>query len=158
MGSGLIRWNAKLRTVLRYLALAALLFSIGSNAFAQEPDNRIRMYTLSPRVDIVLRDPYGVLLVNDGDEKNPSPRYILAIRKSRKVVDTTDRDVFIQALQEIPKDSRLIRHDSCTVPRSYGLTRKQKSDFERMIRNAGLGMPQSKMRITCYCEKDPAEM
>lgn len=109
------------------------------------------MYTICPGFDIVLEDRYGVLLVNDGDEKTPVPRYILGIQSSRTILDTRDRSEFARALQGIRKGSRVIRYDSCTVPRSYGLTGKQLADFEKMIRDADLIMPRNVARITCYC-------
>jgi hypothetical protein len=66
-----------------------------------------------------LVDAYGVMLINTRDE-NPSPRFIIAIHKSRTLISTSDEKIAAQALKLIPKGSKVRWYDSCSVPRSHG--------------------------------------
>jgi predicted peroxiredoxin len=118
---------------------------------AQAADKPLKMFTIVPGADIVLKDDCGLLLVNDGDEKNPIPRYILAVKQSGTVVDTKNSKDFMKALQAIPKGTKVFAYSSCTVPRSYGLTDKQIEEYYLMIKKAGLQI-QDDPRITCYCD------
>jgi hypothetical protein len=73
-------------------ALATILFTSWATAKEQKP---LIVYRIGD-VPVAMRedDEYGVMLVNDGWEEDPSPRYIVAIAKTRTVVDTKDLEVF----------------------------------------------------------------
>lgn len=101
-------------------ALAAILLPIWTNA--EELDLPV-LYHIEGVVPVEMQagDEYGVMLVNDGGEEDPSPRYIIAIAKTRTVVDTKDLDLFRAVLKRISEGATIFRYDSCTVPRSWGL-------------------------------------
>ena len=119
---------------------------------AEEP--RLKLYTIIPGADVFLQDDYAVMLINDGDSDKPVPRYILAIRSSRTLIDTRDFKIFQTALTQIPKGKLVFIYDSCTVPRSYGLTDAQDAAFYKAIQDAGLRTPgeDGPLRMTCYCK------
>src|SRR5262245_27642567 len=98
----------------------------------------VKLYTIVPGADVILQDAYGVMLINDGDSDKPMPRYILGVRKTGKVIDTRDINVFSKALSGIPKGSILHEYDSCSAPRAFGLTSKQTNAFYRVIKARGL--------------------
>jgi hypothetical protein len=104
----------------------------------------------SAKMPIPLDTAYGIMLANDGDEKKPKPRYIVAFRKARRVVDTHSLLEFKKALSKIPKGTIVSRYDSCTISRSWGLKRAQVAAYERSLRMAGLKISKWP-RITCYC-------
>lgn len=115
-------------------------------------DKPLALFTIMPGADVVLQDEYGVMLVNDGNENKPVPRYILAIRKSCTLVDTRDIEVFRAALGKVPKGTKMNQYDSCTVPRSWGLSDAEIKAFERAITRTGLSVSNEDRRITCYCD------
>ena len=135
-------------------ALLAILFSFGPGGHAQAADDGLLMYTIVPGADVRLQDDYGVMLINEGGEKDPTPRYILAIRKTRTLVDTRDLAVFRLGLATLAKGSTIYQYDSCTVPRSYGLTQAQHDAFYGAIKKAGLKLGEDKEldRLICYCK------
>ena len=96
-------------------------------------------------------DDYGVMLVNDGWEEDPSPRYILAIAKTRTLIDTKDLELFKAMLKRIPKGSTLHSYDSCMVPRSYGLKKGDFDAYETAFKDLGLKISED-ARTTCYCK------
>jgi hypothetical protein len=115
------------------------------------------IYLINGRTPIFLQTEFGVMLVNEGgagdpkgnafERQPPRPRYIIAIRSKRKIIDTTDIVKFKRAIMEIPKGSKIIRYDSCTVSRASHL---DWNEFEDVIRSAGLVLPEDPI-ITCYC-------
>lgn len=111
------------------------------------------MYTILPGAEVRLQDDYGAMLINTGSPDKPIPRYILAIRGSRTLVDTRSIEMFRVGLSQIKKGSQVFIYDSCSVPRWAGLSDKQKNDFSDAIKEAGLIVPENQPeRFTCYCD------
>ncbi len=107
-------------------------------------------------VPLVLKDDYGVMLVNTGNPENPSPLYILGILKEKRVFATRDRTAFEAALKAIPKGSRVQRYDKCTTSFSDGLSGGERVTFDRLVRRSG-GPPEAKSDewdITCTCRSE----
>lgn len=129
------------------LAIAAF----ASLADAKEPKPLILYRIGDVPVEMCQGDEFGVMLVNDGNEDAPSPRYILAILSTRTVIDTKDSELFKTLLKRIPKGSTVFEYVSCTVPRSWGLTDEHLSIFESAFKDSGLIISEVP-RITCYCE------
>ena len=101
---------------------------------------------------VVLQDEYGVMLLNDGWEKDPSPRYIFARLSTRTVLITKDLSEFQHALARIPKGTVIHEYGSCTVPRWHGLTDKHFESYNSVFKKLGLKISENS-RITCYCKK-----
>jgi hypothetical protein len=112
---------------------------------------RVILYTIVPGADVILKDDYGYILINEGGEEHPQPRYILGIRSTGNVTDTKDINLFAKALLTIPKAATIFEYDSCTVSRSWGLNEKEIGKLNKVIKQAGLKISSQK-RITCYCE------
>jgi hypothetical protein len=129
--------------------LMVLFITLACTMSAKEP--RVLLYTIVPGADVILKDEYGYMLVNEGGEEHPQPRYILGIRSTGKVTDTKDIDVFAKALSTIPKGTTIFEYDSCTVSRSWGLNENEIVKLNKAIKRAGLRI-SSKKQITCYCE------
>ena len=130
-------------------SLIAMLLVV---AVVRAEDAPLKLFTIVPGADVILEDDYGIMLINDGNERQPSPRYILGIRASRTVLDTRDLRVFRAALGTLPKGTRLIPYDSCTVSRSHGLSASNHSEFTKAVNDAALIVDEEARRITCYCE------
>jgi len=97
-------------------------------------------------------DEYGIMLVNNGGEENPTPRYILGIAATKTLVDTQDLEIFKLALSKVPRGSTVYWYGTCTVPRYWGLSEEQIGGFRRTIKEAGLILSEED-RVTCYCEQ-----
>ncbi|MES2707446.1 MAG: hypothetical protein V4726_12690 [Verrucomicrobiota bacterium] len=119
---------------------------------AEKPDALILYRIGSVPVEMAAGDRYGVMLVNDGSETEPVPRYIVAFAGSRTVVDTRDPELFKAMLKRIPAGTVLTEYDSCSVPRAYGLSKGQISAWRSAISGQKLKIAEN-TRITCYCEK-----
>lgn len=135
---------------MKALVILAII-ALTSLANAKEPKPLIIYRIGDVPVEMRESDEFGVMLINDGGEDAPSPRYILAISSMRTVVDTKDFELFKTLLKRIPKGSTVFEYGSCTVPRSWGLTDKHFSNFEKAFKESGLAISQES-RITCYCE------
>lgn len=120
-------------------------------AYAKEPKPLILYRIGNVPVEMRAGDAYGVMLINDGWEEDPGPRYILAIAKTRTVIDTKDLDLFKAVLKRIPKGSILFEYGSCTVPRSWGLKEEHLEAYNDTFKELGLVVSEEP-RITCYCE------
>ena len=103
-------------------------------------------------VPVKLRDDYGVMLINAGNETRPSPRFLIAMNRGRTLMETADLAIAAQALKLIPKGSSIRWYDSCSVPRSWGLPDNLREDLEAAIKRAGLKLLEDP-DITCYCEQ-----
>lgn len=103
-------------------------------------------------IEMHKKDAYGVMLINDGWEEDPSPRYILAIAKTRTVIDTRNLDIFKTMLKRIPKGSTIFEYGSCTVPRSWGLKTEHFKAYNNTFKELGLIISEQR-RITCYCKE-----
>lgn len=131
------------------VTLATILLT--SWAIAKEPKPLIVYRIGDVPVEMREGDEYGVMLVNDGWEEYPSPRYIVAIAKTRTVVNTKDLDLFKSVVKRIPKGSTIFEYGSCTVPRSLGLTEDHFNAYNEVFSKFGLTV-SDEPRITCYCE------
>lgn len=135
---------------MKALVILAII-ALTSLANAKEPKPLIIYRIGDVPVEMRESDEFGVMLINDGGEDAPSPRYILAISSMRTVIDTKDFELFKTLLKRIPKGSTVFEYGSCTVPRSWGLTDKHFSIFEGAFTESGLAISKES-RITCYCE------
>ena len=133
------------------LVVLVALVALGASARGKELEPLVFYRIGEVPVEMRKGDDYVVMLVNDGWEEDPSPRYILAIAKTRTLIDTKDLELFKAMLKRIPKGSTLFAYGSCTVPRSWGL---KKSDFEAYtsaFKELGLKISDD-FRTTCYCD------
>lgn len=106
-------------------------------------------------IEMYADDTYGVLLVNDHFGEGASPRYILAISKTRTVLDTKDFALFKSVIKQLPKKVTVYEYSSCSVPRSWGLKSDQLDKFYELFEELGLTL-SVKPRVTCYCPSDGA--
>jgi len=137
-----------MRTLLTLSSIAAILIS---SATAKEPKPLIFYRIGDVPVEMREGDKYGVMLVNDGWEEDPSPRYIIAIAATRTVVDTKDIELFKAIVKRIPKGSTVFEYGSCTVPRSWGLKEEHFNAYNEVFTELGLTVSEEP-RTTCYCE------
>ena len=137
-----------MRTLLTLISIAAMLIP---SANAKEPKPLV-LYRIG-EVPVEMRDgdKFGVMLVNDGWEEDPSPRYIVAIAETRTVVDTKDIDLFKAIIKRIPKGSTVFEYGSCTVPRYWGLKDEHFKAYNEVFSELGVTLSEEP-RITCYCE------
>lgn len=137
--------------------MRAIVFALGAVLAAATVSCRepLKLYTLPGGVDVVLvgDDECGAMLVNDGTEEAATPRYILAIRSTQTLIDTRDLAVFRAALRTLPASTQVFKYDSCTVPRSFGLSESQVGAFRESFQRAHLRFRDDAPRITCYCER-----
>jgi hypothetical protein len=131
--------------------IIALIFSLTLAPLCAD-EMPLRIFTIVPGADVLLKDDFGVMLINDGNEDAPVPRYIFAIRKSRTLLDTRDVDLFRTALKQVPKGTKLVMYDSCTVPRSWGLRQSDRDLFQKTITKAGLSFSEEEKIAVCYCD------
>ena len=117
---------------------------------AKEPPFVI--FHINKATPIELVDEYGVMLTNPGWEDNPSPVFLIALKKGRTLIETGDPQVAANALKVIPKGSKVRWYDSCSVPRGYGLPSSVRTNFKAAIKKAGLKLLEDE-NITCYCPK-----
>ena len=142
-----------MRLLLVLVAASTLAIAHGQNA-PTDKKGRIILYTIKAGafgVPVPLEDNYGILLVNDGDEKQPKPRFILGCRKRKSLLDTHDIRQFKAALSTIPMGSTVYQYDSCTVSRSWGLRGKTFDQFNATLSSRRLRVLKDR-RTTCYCE------
>ena len=132
-----------------FSTLVAILLT--SWATAKEPMPLIVYRIGDVPVEMREGDEYGVMLVNDGWEEDPSPRYVVAIAKTRTVVDTKDLELFKSIVKRIPKGSTIFEYGSCTVPRSWGLTEDHFNTYYKVFIELGLTL-SDEPRTTCYCD------
>lgn len=137
-----------MRTLLKFVSIVAMLIT---SAHAKEPKPLILYRIGDVPVEMREGDKYGVLLVNDGWEEDPSPRYIVAIAETRTVVDTKDIELFKAIMKRIPKGSTVFEYGSCTVPRSWGLKDEHIKAYNDIFTELGVTVSEEP-RITCYCE------
>lgn len=131
--------------------LLLILLSLGGFVFAKDQKAVVLFRIGEVPVELRKGDKFAVMLVNDGGEDDPSPRYILALAESRTVVDTKDLSLFKAVLSKIPKGSTIFEYDSCSVPRSWGLKEAQVEAYTALFKDLGLKISEDP-RITCYCE------
>lgn len=98
----------------------------------------------------VLSEDCGVLLLNEGNESAPVPRYILAVQATGKILDTMSFEIFQQELTALPTGGTIGRYETCSMPRCYGLTEVQMHDFLQAIQRGG-GTAKPVEHTVCYC-------
>ncbi len=98
----------------------------------------------------ILQDEYGVILANSGEEEAPTPRYILACNSTKVIVDTNDFNVFLAAVNKIPRNSTIGRYDKCSSPWAYGLSKDVCDRFEKALTDRGL-IIETESRGACCC-------
>ncbi len=96
-------------------------------------------------------DAFGIMLVNDGSEEDPVPRYIIAVAKTRIVIDTKNFELFKAMIKPLPKGTIMFEYGSCSVPRSWGLKEEHVKAYYTMFKELGLVISE-KPRTTCYCK------
>lgn len=101
------------------------------------------------RVEMRAKDEYAVMLVNDGGEFKASPRYILAIEKSRTVLDTKDYELFKLALSSLPEGTKVYEYGSAGVPRSWGLKKRNFNEWKMAFLKNRIIISEDK-RVTSY--------
>jgi len=112
--------------------------------------NEFVIYRVFGRIPMVLDRDYGVMPINDGDERKPRARFILAIRKERKLIDTHNFATFRKALRRIPRGTAVYPYDTCIVLRSYGLSASDFRRFDRAMRRFKHLKPEEGRGI-CIC-------
>ncbi len=137
-----------MKTLLTLTAITTILIL---SAIAKEAKPLILYRIGDVPVEMHEGDDYAVMLINDGGEEDPSPRYILAIAKTRTVIDTKDLELFTSLLKRIPKESTLYEYGSCTVPRSWSLTEAHLEAYNNTFKDLGLKISEDP-RTTCYCD------
>jgi hypothetical protein len=147
------------------MKLLASIIAIGSSilatiALAQESKPLV-IYKILGTVPVEMRDgdKFAVMLINEGGETAPSPRYVFAVADSRTVVDTKDIAIFRAALATLPKGTEIMKYGSCSAPRSWGLRQNHFKAYDKIFEDLGLKFSEE-LRLTCYCEHDkkkPAE-
>lgn len=98
----------------------------------------------------VLREDYGVLLLNEGGEVAPKPLYILAFQKTKEIFRSHDLEEFKAELAKVPKGAVVGRFETCTMPRSWGLPEEQRKTFRNALDERELVI-EVDGRIVCYC-------
>lgn len=137
-----------MRTLLTFVSIAAMLIT---SAHAKESKPLVLYRIGDVPVEMRNSDKYGVMLVNEGGEKDPSPRYIVAIAETRTVVDTKDIELFKAIIKRIPKGTTVFEYGSCTVPRYWGLKDEHFKAYNEVFSEFGVTVSEEQ-RITCYCE------
>lgn len=121
-----------------------------ATALGTEPKPIILFETDGIEVRFRTGDGFGVMLLNDGLREGKSiPRYILAIEKSRTVIDTTDLKVFRSVLGLIPKGAVVFSYSVCGLP-TFGLDEDADRRFLKAFQELDLKTPPE-TRITCRC-------
>lgn len=122
-----------------------------SNIQAEGEKKPLIIYRIVKDCPIILKDEYGVMLLNDGWENNPSPRYIFARLSTRTILVTKDLAEFKHALSRLPKGTVIHSYGSCTVPRSHGLKQEHFDAYDAVFKKLKLKISEEP-RITCYCK------
>ncbi len=162
--AALLRWPAVLAVLLFWSpasgSLPIVTASLGEEGMIAvvvtppAPDSFV-IFHITPEAPVVLVDDYGLMLINEdigGQNQKPQPRFIVACKSSRQLVDTQDLKIAALALSTIPTGRRIRWYDSCTMPRSYGLPASVHHDLQTAIKNSGL-IILDEPNITCYCSE-----
>jgi len=96
-------------------------------------------------------DEVGVTLINDDWDKSSSPRYIIAIRKSRSVIDTKDLNLFKSILKTLRNDVVVYEYGTCLVPQWYGINEKDMKAYHDAFKEVGVKVAETP-RMWCYCK------
>ena len=140
--------------IYRILAALWLLLPPSISLGSDGPEPLVLYHIGDVPVELREGDPCGIMLINDGTEEAPKPRYIVAIADGRTLLDTTDLDLFGAILETLPPGTEVYRYGSCSKPRSWGLTKEQFATYEGVLAEHEI-IPAEKPRITCYCGKEP---
>jgi hypothetical protein len=104
-----------------------------------------------PDTPFLLTEPYGTMLINEGDEKHPKARYVLANRAKKKVFSTFSEAEFKRALAQVPRGSKIRQYETCTVSLGYGLAPNTVERFANLQKDRGLKVGPEPI-VTCICE------
>jgi len=137
----------------RAAVIFVLLVAFAATGTAKEstPIVLYRIMGKIPAVEMLEGDKVGIMLINDGDKKEPSPRFVLAIASSRTVIDTKDLELFKSVLSRLPKGTELIEYDTCTVHRSWGLKGEHYDAYYKVFEDLGLQVSED-TRTICTCD------
>ncbi len=102
---------------------------------------------------LILEDDYGFVVINDGTEAAPRPRYILGSQREGTVIHYTDRKKFLQAVGGIPTGATLREYTTCLAPLRWGLTLEQRVDRDvpAIAKERGLKFTAAP-KTHCTCE------
>lgn len=131
--------------------LVALMVLSGSVANVDCDEDDFVIYRIIDKVPVVLQDEYGVMLINDCSIEIPVPRYILAIRSVRTLIDSRNIDEFKKGLSAVPAEEVVHEYISCSVSRSFGLQQEHIDEFHSLFEEFRLEL-SDQPRITCYCD------
>lgn len=137
---------------MKYIATIFICASLLGVLRADVKPKPFEIFSITPKCSVILKDEYGVMLVNDGWEKDPSPRYIFACLSKRTLLSTKDLATFKRVLAALPKGSVIHQYGSCTVPRSHGLKQEHFEAYSKVFEDLGLKLDED-LRLTCYCDK-----
>jgi len=104
-----------------------------------------------PSILVELTTDYGFMVFNDGNEKQPIPRFELATRASATVQNFSTLEAFEVALAKLPKGSVLQIYRKCGAPTWWGYHEW----YDRlMLKTKQLGLTFSEEgRTTCVCPR-----
>lgn len=100
-------------------------------------------------IPVPLRSDYGVMMYRKGGE----PHFLLAERKSKKLLDRTDYNAFLDDLQKLPSGTEISIYDRCTVPHFYDfypVHRELAEKFAAFCEKHHLKIDEES-KITCTC-------
>ncbi|MBL9182586.1 MAG: hypothetical protein JNN17_10620 [Verrucomicrobiaceae bacterium] len=99
---------------------------------------------------VLSHEDYGVILINEGDEKTPKAIYKYASQRgdTTRIVSTSSFEEFKALVNQIPKGSALAVFATCSVPRHWGLKESVVQQFNKTLEASGLSLVE---RGVCYC-------
>ncbi len=101
-------------------------------------------------IPVILKDDYGIMIFNEGDESNPIARYELSKQKENTILEFENFDNLLKSISNLPKGSKIAIYDKCTIPTYYGL----KSFSEEKLVNFCIELElviADHRKITCTC-------
>ena len=119
-----------------------------------DTQGRLVLYCLKKSV-ISLNDEVGVMLIDenyDREDLPPQACYILGVQSSQKFLKTFDKQVFIDALKELPPHSEIREYDKCQVSLNTTLPQNSplcKLDLETQLEQKKIKVAEtSRLNIT----------
>ncbi len=117
-----------------------------------DEQGRLVLYCLKKSV-ISLNDEVGVMLIDENynrEDLPPQTCYILGVQSSQKFLKTFDKQVFIDALKELPPHSEIREYDKCQVSLNTTLPQKVRNNFYKIFARLGHTLLEDP-DITCNC-------
>ena len=109
-----------------------------------EVDNGFR------KIPIPLGADLGFLVMNAGDEEEPSPRIALGRKDRHEVLTFKTVADFEAALRHLPAGALLHRHDRCLRPAASGLDTGFLEGVEQALARSGVRVAPDTV-VTCLC-------